>query len=528
MSINLSESSTEPVVSPHPLDNAPELQPLDEYNRRLADEVHPAQWVNPKPSGRYNLVVIGAGTAGLVTAAGAAGLGAKVALIERNLMGGDCLNVGCVPSKAIISAARSAATVRDAGTMGVRVDGFTVDFPSVMERLRKLRSDISPHDSAKRFSDLGVDVFIGDGKFIGGDRIEVTADDGSQRALQFKRAVIATGARAAKLPIDGIDDVRPLTNETLFSLTKLPPRLTVVGGGPIGSEMAQSFARFGSQVTQIEKAGHILAREDTDAAHVIQESMQRDGVRFILKANVIRFERRGDHKVTIVERDGITEEVVADEILIGIGRTPNVLGIGLEEVAVDFDPRTGVSVNDRMQTSNPRIYAAGDVASRFKFTHAADFQARLVIGNALFKGRGKASQLVVPWSTYTSPELAHVGLLPAQADEQGIRIDTYTQDLAGVDRAILDGRTDGFARVHVRKGTDQIVGATVVAENAGDLIAEITLAMKNGLGLAKIGSSIHPYPTTGDVVRKLGDQYNKTRLTPNVAKLFRKWLAWTR
>ncbi|MEM6468748.1 MAG: mercuric reductase [Planctomycetota bacterium] len=505
-----------------------ELRPLDEFNQTLADHVHPSDWTNPTPSGRYNLVVIGAGTAGLVTAAGAAGLGAKVALIERNLMGGDCLNVGCVPSKALLSAARTAAAVRDAGEFGVEVDGHHVDFAAVMRRMRRLRSEISPHDSAKRFAELGVDVFIGSGQFVGDGKVQVTADNGDVSDLEYKRAVIATGARAVQLPIPGIEEVSPLTNESLFSLTELPERLTVIGGGPIGSEMAQAFARFGAKVTQIEQADHILAREDSDAALVVQESMQRDGVEFVLNANVVRFERRGDEKITVYRKGDEELEISSDEILIGIGRKPNVENLGLENVNVQFDGRTGVEVSDRMQTSNPSIYAAGDVASRFKFTHAADFQARLVIGNTLFHGRGRASKLVVPWSTYTSPELAHVGLLPDQAKELGMEIDTYTQPLSGVDRAILEGRTEGFARVHVRKGTDKIIGATVVAENAGDLISEITMAMTHGLGLARIGSTIHSYPTTGDVVRKLGDQYNKTRLTPTVAKLFKRWLAWTR
>ncbi|KAA1259902.1 Mercuric reductase [Rubripirellula obstinata] len=505
------------------INESPELQPFDEHNQTLADNVHPQTWVNPTPSGRYNLVVIGAGTAGLVTAAGAAGLGAKVALIERNLMGGDCLNVGCVPSKAIISAARVAASVKNGDTFGVNVDGFQVDFGKVMERMRSLRAGISHHDSAKRFQELGVDVFIGSGNFTSSGTVEV----GGQ-TLEFKRAVIATGARAANLPIPGLEDVNALTNETIFSLTELPARLTVIGGGPIGSEMAQSFARFGSQVTQIEKTEHILAREDADAAKVVQASMERDGVNFLTSANVKRFEMRGSDKVTIYEIDGVEKEVASDEILIGIGRTPNVDGMGLEKVGVKFDKRTGIEVNDKMQTANPMIYAAGDVASKFKFTHAADFLARIVIGNTLFKGRSKASNLVIPWATYTSPELAHVGMSTSDAAEAGIEIDTFTQQLSGVDRAILEGQTEGFARVHVKKGTDQIVGATIVAENAGDMISEFTLAMTNGIGLKKIGSTIHPYPTQAEVIRKLGDQFNKTRLTPMVSKLFKKWLAWTR
>lgn len=511
-----------PIV-PAPMSDSPELQPFDEHNQKLADNVHPATWTNPTPSGRYNLVVIGAGTAGLVTAAGAAGLGAKVALIERNLMGGDCLNVGCVPSKAIISAARAAAVARGSDDLGVSVEGMTIDFPKVMERMRSLRAGISRHDSATRFQELGVDVFIGDGKFTSSGTIEVEG-----QTLPFKRVVIATGARAAKLPIPGLEDINALTNETLFSLTELPRRLTVIGGGPIGSEMAQSFCRFGSEVTQIEKAEHILAREDSDAAKIVQKSLQRDGVNIITLATVKRFAMRGEEKITIYERDGVEHEVASDEVLIGIGRTPNVEGMGLENVGVRFDKRSGIEVNDKMQTANPMIYAAGDVASKFKFTHAADFLARLVIGNTLFKGRSKASSLVIPWATYTSPELAHVGMLASEAADQGVEIDTYTQPLSGVDRAILEGQTEGFARVHVKKGTDKILGATIVAENAGDMIGEFTLAMTHGLGLKKIGSTIHPYPTQAEVIRKLGDQYNKTRLTPMVSKLFRKWLAWTR
>ncbi len=387
------------------IDSWAALQPHDEHNRKLAENVHPTDWINPKPKGRYNLVVIGAGTAGLVAAAGAAGLGAKVALIERHLMGGDCLNVGCVPSKAIIAAARTAAAARNAAAFGIHTGPVDVDFAKVMQRMRSLRADISPHDSAARFRDLGVDVFLGDAAFITNGQIRV-----KDQVLTYKKAVIATGARAAKPSIPGIDDVSPLTNETLFSLTTLPRRMTVIGGGPIGCEMAQAFARLGSSVTQIEKADRILSREDADAALVVREAMRRDGVQWIHNARVVRFERRGNDKTTIYQIDGVESEVRADEILLSIGRTPNVDDMGLETVGVEYDRRTGVSVNDRLQTTNPSIYAAGDVASKYKFTHAADFMARLVIGNSLFLGRGKFSGLMIPWSTYTSPELARVGM----------------------------------------------------------------------------------------------------------------------
>ncbi len=501
-----------------------QLQPYDEHNQKLESFVHPRDWTNPMPSGRYNLVVIGAGPAGLVTAIGAAGLGAKVALVERGLMGGDCLNVGCVPSKALISAARVAATVRDSHEFGMHVSAlWHVEFGKVMERMRRLRADMAHHDAADRFQRLGIDVFIGDGRFTSNNTVEV---DG--QPLEFKRAVVCTGARAAELPIPGLAEVDYLTNESIFSLTELPRRLIVVGGGPIGCEMAQSFARFGSEVTQIEKADHILSREDSEAAQVVQAAMEKDGVQFVLKAKTLRVEQRGTEKVVVVEQNGQELELVGDALLIGIGRAPNVNDMGLEEVGVEFHERKGITVNDNLRTTNPRIFAAGDVCSRFQFTHAADFMARIVIQNTLFKGRGKASALTIPWATYTSPELAHVGLSVAQANQQGIEIDTYTQPMSGIDRAILEGETDGFVRVHVKKGTDKIVGATIVATNAGDMIGEMTLAMKNGLGLKQIGSTIHPYPTQGEAIRKVGDLYNKTRLTPFVKSLFQKWLTWTR
>jgi len=501
-----------------------QLTPRDEHNQTLESHVHPPDWVNPEPAGRYNLVVIGAGTAGLVTAAGAAGLGAKVALIERDLMGGDCLNVGCVPSKGVISAARIAAAVRDSSEFGVHVPGgVEVDFPAVMQRMRRLRAEISHVDSAARFRDLGVDIFLGQGRFTGSDTIDVEG-----QTLRFKRAVITTGARAAELPIPGLSEAGVLTNESIFSLTELPRRLAVVGGGPIGSEMAQSFARFGSHVTHIEKLGHILSREDADAARIVQAAMQRDGVEFRLGASTVGMETADGEKIVRVEANGTTDAIHADEILVGIGRQPNVDGLNLEAVGVDYDARSGVHVNDRLQTSNPRIYAAGDICSKYKFTHAADFMARIVIQNALFMGRRKLSALTIPWCTYTSPELAHVGLTETDAEAQGIAIQTFKQDLEHVDRAILEGETDGFVKIHVKQGSDQIVGATIVANNAGDMIGSISIAMTNRIGLGKIANAIHPYPTQAEAIRKVGDLYNRTRLTPFVASLFSKWLAWTR
>ncbi|MEO6036670.1 MAG: mercuric reductase [Verrucomicrobiota bacterium] len=498
------------------------IQPWDTHNQKLVSNVHPSDWVNPTPAGRYNLVVIGGGTAGLVTAAGAAGLGAKVALVEKHLLGGDCLNVGCVPSKALIRAARAVAEARKASEFGVNVSEVTVDFPQVMERMRRLRADISPHDSAARFRELGVDVFIGSAKFSGGDSVQV-----GDKALRFAKAVIATGARAAAPSIAGLNDVSYLTNETIFSLTELPKRLGVIGAGPIGCELAQTFARFGSEVFLVESEHGILPREDRDAAALVQSSMQRDGVKRLGRGKDLHVVRDGNGIRLKVEGRNDGYDILVDQVLVAAGRAPNVEGLELETVGVEFEKK-GLKVNDRLQTTNPRIFACGDICSPFQFTHAADFMARIVIQNALFKGRKKFSDLVIPWATYTSPEIAHVGLYENQAKEKGIEIDTFTQELSKVDRAILDGETEGFVRVHVKKGTDRIVGATIVSAHAGDMISEFTLAMVGGIGLGTIASAIHPYPTQAEAVRKVGDLFSRTRLTPFVKKLFNRWLAWQR
>ncbi|MDA1044070.1 MAG: mercuric reductase [Verrucomicrobia bacterium] len=499
------------------------LEPRDEHNIALEKSVKPPDWVNPEPNGRYNLVVIGAGTAGLVCAAGAAGLGAKVALIERDLMGGDCLNVGCVPSKGIISSARIAQAVKDAKAFGVNVpDGVSVNFGEAMRRMRKLRAKIAPNDSAERFRDLGIDVFLGNARFTGEDTVEV---DG--KTLTFKRAVIASGARASAPPIPGLKDVDYLTNETLFSLTERPRRLGIIGAGPIGCEMAQSFARFGSEVLLVEAMHGILPREDRDAAECVQRTMESDGVKILCCGKDLKLSRAdGGVRMTVGSHDKGYDEVV-DQLLVAVGRAPNVEGLDLEIVGVEYTKK-GVKVNDRLQTTNPNIYAAGDICSPYQFTHAADFMARIVIQNALFFGRAKASALVIPWCTYTEPEIAHVGLYEKEAQEKGIDVDTFTQELGEVDRAILEGQTNGFVRVHLKKGTDEIVGATIVATNAGDMISEFTLAMTNKLGLKRIAAAIHPYPTQAEAIRRVGDLYNRTRLTPRVKSIMQTLLKWRR
>lgn len=502
----------------------PVLLPDTPENRILSENVHPTDWINPEPAPCYNLVVIGAGTAGLICAAGAAGLGAKVALIERHLMGGDCLNVGCVPSKGVISASRALHHARNAAAFGL-LDGQKTgfDFGTAMERMRKLRANISHHDSVKRFRDeLGVDVFIGEGRFSGPDSVAV---DG--KTLRFKKAAICSGARAAAPPIPGLAEAGYLTNETIFSLTELPPRLAVIGAGPIGCELAQAFSRFGSKVTLIELGPHILGREDRAAAEILQNRLINEGIDLQLGVTILRVEKQGSIRVILLERDGQQIEIVADEILVGVGRAPNIEGLGLEAAGVRSD-RNGVTVNDRLQTSNPNIYAAGDICSPYKFTHTADAQARILLANALFKGRHKVSDLVIPWCTYTDPEIAHVGMYERDAQEKGVEATTLTIPLSQVDRAVLDGETEGFARVHLRKGTDRILGATIVARHAGEMINEFSLAITNNLGLSAIAKTIHPYPTQVEVIKKLADAYNRTRLTPLVKKLLSGWLQWQR
>jgi pyruvate/2-oxoglutarate dehydrogenase complex dihydrolipoamide dehydrogenase (E3) component len=517
----------------------PEVLPKDDHNDELIENVRPPGWVNPEPFARYHLVVIGAGTAGLVTAAGAATLGARVALIERNLMGGDCLNVGCVPSKALLSSARAAERVLRSGLHGVHSGRVEVDFGAVMKRLRRLRAKISHHDSVERFRKLGVDVFLGNASFAGSDRVDV---DG--KTLRFKKAVIATGGHPFIPRIEGLEQTGYLTNETVFNLTELPRRMVVLGGGPIGCELAQAFCRLGSEVTLVEMVKRLLPREDPQASEIVAEALLRDGVRIRTGARALRFDLEGESKIAwlehdeppssgLIQRDSLPgrgqgyERVEVDAILVAIGRRANVSGLNLEAVGVEHDTRKGITVNDRLQSSNPRIFAAGDVSLPFQFTHAADAAARIVLQNSLFPGRKKFSALHVPWCTYTDPEVAQVGLTPEQARERGIETETFRVEMSEVDRAIVEGEEHGFVKAHVAKGTDRLVGATIVAHNAGDLISQYALAMSAGAGLGTFSSTVYPYPTRAEALRKVGDAHARTRLTPLVQKLLRIWLSLT-
>lgn len=499
-------------------------EPIDEHDQRLVANVHPSDWINPEPATCYNLVVIGAGTAGLVAAAGAAGLGAKVALVERELMGGDCLNVGCVPSKAILRSARALADVHDAKRFGIEVPAnIRADFQAVMQRMRALRALISPHDSADRFRKLGVDVYLGSARFSSEDTVEVAG-----RILRFRKAIIATGGRALRPAIPGLADTGYLTNETIFKLTELPRRLAVLGAGPIGCELAQAFARFGSEVYLLANHNRILCRDDADAATLVQNELIRDGIHLLLDSQIRSVERQGMARVLRVTQGGSPQEIHADAILVAVGRSPNVEGLNLEAAGVGYDVKRGVHVSDRLQTRNRRIYAAGDICSRYKFTHAADAMARIAIQNALFLGRARASALTIPWCTYTDPEIAHVGTSEQEGNARSQAITTIQQDFDHVDRAILDGESKGLLKIYLQKGTDRILGATLVARHAGEMISELTLAITAGVGLKTLARTIHPYPTQAEAIKRAADAYNRTRLTPLVQSLLRNWLAWSR
>ena len=500
------------------------VPPPDDANRELLARVHPPTWRNPQPAAKYDLVVLGGGTAGLVSAMGAAGLGARVALVERHLLGGDCLNNGCVPSKAVLRSARAVGDIRRAASLGVIVSHVDIDFGTVMRRMRQRRAGIARHDSAERLTAAGVDVFFGVGSFA--DERTVTVDD---QRLRFRRAVIATGGRPTTPPLPGLDDIPFWTNETVFSLTELPRRLLVIGAGPIGCELAQAFARFGSNVTVFDLASQVLPKEDADAAAIVRRSLESDGVRFELGTRLDRIDLVEGELHIHYTRSGEGQleggSIAGDLLLVAAGRAPNIEGLDLEAGGVTAT-KQGVTVNDRLQTSNPRVYASGDVCSRYQFTHAADAMSRIVIQNALFYGRRKASALTIPWVTFTDPEIAHVGVSESDVRESNGRLQTIAIPLSDVDRAVVDDETGGFVRAHHERG--RLRGCTIVAAHAGEMIAEAVYAITHGGTLSALSSTIHPYPTQTEALRKAGDLYRRQSLTPHVRAWLGRYFAWTR
>jgi pyruvate/2-oxoglutarate dehydrogenase complex dihydrolipoamide dehydrogenase (E3) component len=496
--------------------------PQDAFERERLGNVHPAGWRNPQPAGRYSLVVIGAGTAGLVAAHAAAALGAKVALIERHLIGGDCLNVGCVPSKAILRTARLYAGMRNAEKYGAQIPAdIRVDFAAVMQRMRGIRARISRADSVQRLNAAGVDVFFGQACFTGTDALTV---EGAK--LRFKKALVATGARPDTPSIPGLVEAGFLTNENVFDLTELPRRLLVIGGGPLGCELGQAFCRFGAQTIIAQSWPLFLPREERDAAQLLSDAFARDGIEVRLNTRAVNVRVENGEKLVDLVSDDSKTTVAVDVILTGTGRVPNVDGLDLEAAGVEYDNTDGIRVNDFLQTSNRCIYAAGDACLEHKFTHIAEASARIVVRNALFLGRQRLSALTIPWCTYTDPAIAHVGIYVRQARERDIPVKTFTIPMHDVDRAIADDEEAGFVKIHVKERTDRIVGATIVARHAGEMINEITLAMVAGIGLRTLARVIHAYPTQAAAIKQAADAYNRTRLTPTIQWLLRRWLKW--
>ncbi len=478
---------------------------------RLRTNVAPADWANPVPHDKYDLVVVGGGTGGLVTAAIAVALGARVALVERNALGGDCLNVGCVPSKGLLRAARAwhdARTAHDQfGGPSVTGDG---DFEAAMEGMRRVRANISATDAAMRYRSMGVDVFFGEGRFTAPDQLAVAG-----ATLRFRRAVIATGSRPSVPPVRGLTDVRFHTNDTIFNLRQRPRQLLVIGGGPIACELAQAFRRLGSDVTILERTARILGKDDADAAAVVASTLVCEGVR--VRCGVeIEFTTASDGNIALTLAGG--DSVTGDVLLVATGRAPNVEGMGLDHAGVECN-KHGVKTDARLRTTNRRIYAVGDVAGRYQFTHVADAHARIAARNALFFGRESVDTLTVPWCTYTEPALAHVGL-PVDDVSRMQGVHAITIPLRDVDRARLDGDDEGFFRVHLREN-GEIVAATLVSEHAGDIISTVTEAMANGLRIDAMGRTIFPYPTEAEVLRKAADAHRRQALT----SARQRWLA---
>ena len=497
------------------------MLPQDGYELERMENMRPSGWRNPKPSRRYDLVVVGGGPAGLVAAGAAVAIGARVALIERALLGGGCLNVGCIPSKTIIRTSRLYAEMRNAGHYGAQVPGdIRIDFAAVMQRMRRIRARISRVDSVQRLSASGVDVFLGEAHFTAADALSV---DGTK--LRFRKAVIATGARPDTPSIPGLVEAGYLTNESVFDLTELPRRLLVIGGGPLGCELAQAFCRFGARTTIAQGLPLFLPKEERDAAQLLSDSFARDGIEVRLNTEAVKVSVEGGEKRVDLVSDDYRSTVAVDAILTGTGRLPNVERLDLQAAGVDCDATTGIRIGDFLQTSNPRIYAAGDACLEHKFTHTADASARIAVHNALALGHRRLSALTSPWCTYTDPEIAHVGLYIREARDQDIPVKTFTIPMHDVHRAIADGEETGFVKIHVKERTDRILGATIVARHAGEMINEITLAIVARIGLKTLARVIHAYPTQAEAIKKAADAYVDSLRRPTGRSLLRRWTA---
>lgn len=475
--------------------------PRDAAEHARLHQLRPDNWCNPTPAARYDLVILGGGTTGLVAAHAAAALGVTVALVERHLLGGNCLNIGCVPSKALIRTSRLYAEMRNAEQFGAQSPAdIRVDFAAVMQRMRDIRARLGRTSSVHELAAAGVDVFFGGARFIGSDALQL---DGL--TLRFRKALIATGAQPDIPSIDGLDAAGYFTNANVFDLTELPRRLLVIGGGPLGCEMAQAFSRFGARTTIVQHWPLFLPREERDAAQILSDAFERDGIEVRLNTEVVSVRVKDGAKLVDLVSDGYHSTIAVDAILTGTGRVPSVDGLGLEAAGVNFDRDHGVHVDDFLRTSNRRIHAAGDVCLEHKFNDMADVTARMAVHNALRRGRQRLSDLTIPWCTYTDPEVAHVGMYVRQARERDIPVKTFTILMHDVDRAVADSEETGFVKIHVREGSDRILGATIVARHAGEMIGEITLAMVAGIGLRTLSRVMHPYPTQAQAITMAAD-----------------------
>lgn len=488
-----------------------------------------ARWPRPRRFDR-NLVVIGAGAGGLVSAYIAAAVKAKVTLVEGHKLGGDCLNYGCVPSKALIRSAKMAKQLRQASELGVTQATGHVDFAAVMARIHNVIRRIEPHDSVERYTALGVQVLQGHARIVCPWLVEVTGADGQTQTLSTRSIVIASGASPLVPPIPGLADTGYLTSDTVWGLTDLPQRLLVLGGGPIGCELAQSFARLGSQVTQVEMAPHLMGREDAEVAALVEASLRADGVTVLTGHRAVRCETVAGQRRLIVQQGDQEVAIPFDQLLCAVGRSPRVTGFGLEELGIPLTPRKTIQTNAYLQTLYPNIYAVGDVAGPFQFTHTAAHQAWYAAVNALFGRfkRFKADYTVIPWATFTDPEVARVGLSEAEAQEQGIAVEVTRYGIDDLDRAIADGTAHGFVKVLTEPGKDRILGVTIVGEHAGDLLAEFVLAMKHGLGLNKILGTIHIYPTLAEANKYAAGEWKRAHAPQGLLRWVERFHGWQR
>jgi dihydrolipoamide dehydrogenase len=486
------------------------------------------KWQRPKRFDN-NLVVIGAGSGGLVTAYIAAAVKAKVTLIEKHKMGGDCLNTGCVPSKALIRSAKWLSHLQRSKEFGIKQASADFDFADIMERVQSVIKTVEPHDSIKRYTELGVDVIEGEAKIISPWEVQVKTAEGIQ-ILTTRSIVIAAGARPFVPPISGIETIDYLTSDTVWNLRILPKRLLILGGGPIGSELAQCFARFGSQVIVVEMAPRLLVREDSDVSEAVMARFKQEGADLRLEHTAKAFIVENGEKILVAEHQGKPVKIPFDQVLVAIGRAANVEGYGAEELGIALSPRKTIATDAFQATNYPNIYACGDVAGPYQFTHTAAHQAWYAAVNALFGQfkKFRTDYSVIPWSTFTDPEVARVGLNEQDAKERGIRYEVVTYGIDDLDRAIADGEAHGFVKVLTQPGRDRILGVTIVGEHAGDLIAEFVLAMKHGIGLNKMLGTIHIYPTLAEANKYAAGVWKRTHAPQSLLRWLERFHAWRR